>query len=139
MINPVLVTGDDPLIVDLLNQLLTFSGFYVITLSEEDDLPLHTKPSLILIDLDPVTIEGSRRLRRLLDCYKTDVPAIGFTAEDDPRDIAQELGVSTLFPKPFDIDRLLQVVRCYLNLPNDHYHTSTVAPSVRETAVRAPR
>lgn len=112
-VNPILVVGDDPLIVDLLNQLLTLSGYFVIAASSENDLPTHPNFSLILMDLDPVTIGGAARLHRLRDMFPDGVPIIGFTADDTPHDLSREFEISIMFPKPFDINLLLQTV-CYL-------------------------
>jgi hypothetical protein len=53
--------------------------------------------------------------------------------------LAQGFGAGTLFPKPFDVDRLLQVVKHYLNLPGDRGHSSTIAPYVRKAIVPVPQ
>lgn len=107
---PILVAGDDPLIVDLLRHLLALHGYPVITASDQKDLPHHAAFSVALLDLDPVTAGGAKRIRRLREGLRDGVPIIALTVEDDLHDLAREFDVHVCFPKPFDIDRLLQTI-----------------------------
>lgn len=108
---PVLVAGDDPLIVELLRLVLALHGYPVITISDCEQIPHHRVLSVALLDLDPVTAEGGVRIRSLHETLRGDVPIIGLTSDDDRRSLACEFDVHTWFPKPFDIDRLLATVQ----------------------------
>lgn len=107
----VLVAGEEPLILDLLIVLLDAFRYEVMAVSSEMDLPDELQPALVLLDLDTVTSEGSRWIRRLRDGLRVGVPVIVLTVEDDVRRLALKFDAQAWLPKPFDIDSLLQAVQ----------------------------
>jgi CheY-like chemotaxis protein len=110
----ILVAEDDPDIAALLRAALEDEGYAVETAVDglaawEAALEL---PAAILFDLAMPRMDGfelARRLRR--DARTRAIPLVAVSAHEDLADAAAALGIDAAIAKPFDLDRLLGVVR----------------------------
>ena len=112
----VLVVEDNELNMRLLNDLLEYHGYTVITTgSGEAALPLarQYRPNLILMDIQLPDISGMEATRRLKSDQQTrSIPIIAVTAFAMPGDQANILGsgCDAYVSKPFDVMELVKLV-----------------------------
>ncbi|HLY32684.1 MAG TPA: response regulator [Ktedonobacterales bacterium] len=114
----ILIADDDSAIAELLTQALAEEGYEtykaVQSLRFLDAVRDH-KPDLILLDLMMPYLEGRDELTLMkMDPTIADTPVIVITAYSDARQEEEEyrkLGVSAILLKPFDLERLLQLIR----------------------------
>jgi DNA-binding response OmpR family regulator len=110
----ILVVEDDPLIRTLLTDVLTDEGYNVVA-AETGDQALTVIgtvwPRLITLDLDLPGISGDRILAELRRRDETrELPIVLVTATEPIPPPVRRLA-QAIVPKPFDIDRLLTVIR----------------------------
>jgi CheY-like chemotaxis protein len=111
----VLVVEDDPSVRGLLQTLLSTEGYDVSTAS--DGLAglgeaSSRAPALILLDLRMPDLGGARVLERLREdpeLARTPVLVVTGSVEEVPA-IQEQIGVDSVFVKPFDVADLLQRV-----------------------------
>ncbi len=122
MAKKILVMDDDPTIADLLREALADEGYetYMTTQSLRfyDALREH-KPDLILLDLMMQYLDGRDELR-LMEMAELKVPVIVVTAFLDANKEEEEFrraGVAHIVYKPFDLDKLLDLVRTTIGEP----------------------
>ncbi len=114
----ILIADDDFAIAELLTQALAEEGYEtykaVQSLRFLDAVRDH-KPDLILLDLMMPYLEGRDELTLMkMDPTIANIPVIVITAHADARQEEEEyrkLGVSAILLKPFDLERLLQLIR----------------------------
>jgi two-component system cell cycle response regulator DivK len=112
----VLVVEDNELNRKLLNDLLEYHGYTVITTaSGEAALPMarHYKPDLILMDIQLSDISGIEATRRLKSDEQTrSIPIVAVTAFAMPGDQATILGsgCDAYVSKPFNVLEFLKLV-----------------------------
>lgn len=111
----VLLVDDDAELTDILHDYLEDNGLQVTEAgSARQALHLlkHSGPyDLVLLDIGLPDLDGLAVLERLrLDGY--DLPVVMATAESNSLKVrrARQLGVSAYLLKPFDLDRLVQIV-----------------------------
>jgi two-component system, OmpR family, alkaline phosphatase synthesis response regulator PhoP len=120
----VLVIDDSVLVREAARVALSAtSGCEVITAESGEegfDLALSAHPDAILLDVVMPGVDGLEVLARLRGNLSTSaVPVVLLTAssELDTRETAEELGVSGIIAKPFDVDALAGDVAALLGWP----------------------
>ncbi len=117
-VKKILIADDDISIAELLTQALSEEGYEtykaVQSLRFYDAVRQH-KPDLILLDLMMPYLEGRDELMLLkMDEATANIPVIVITAHAEAKQEEEEyrrLGVSAMLLKPFDLERLLQLIR----------------------------
>ena len=111
----VLVIEDDPSIRTLLATCLELEGFAVATASNGADGLDRIKaarPSLVLLDLMMPVMDGVQfRAAQLKDPEIASVPVVCISAIDDAEQRDGQLRAAAYITKPFDLDRIMAVVR----------------------------
>ncbi|HEV2583747.1 MAG TPA: response regulator [Ktedonobacteraceae bacterium] len=122
MAKKILVMDDDPTIADLLREALADEGYetYMTTQSLRfyDALREH-KPDLILLDLMMQYLDGRDELK-LMEMADHKAPVIVVTAFPDAIKAEEEFrqaGVVHIVYKPFDLEKLLDLVRATIGEP----------------------
>jgi two-component system cell cycle response regulator DivK len=114
----VLVVDDDELILNMLNMLVSFFGFEVITASDGRqaiDLATNRQPSLILMDISMPVLDGLRAIYMLKENPRTKhIPIIAFSGlyvdSSQRAQLLDEAGCVAFLPKPIDTERLYRAV-----------------------------
>ncbi len=116
----VLVIDDDPAIQSLLNGFLGKEGYQVVTTSRGDEavrLAQEIGPGAVILDVLMPKLDGWAVLGSLKSEPATaDIPVIMLTILQD-QNLGYALGASDYLTKPIDRDRLVSVVRKYVE-PN---------------------
>src|SRR5215472_7141880 len=122
MAKKILVMDDDPTIADLLREALADEGYetYMTTQSLRfyDAVNEH-KPDLILLDLMMQYLDGRDELK-LLGMTNFKIPVIVVTAYLDAgreEEVFRDAGVVHIVYKPFDLDKLIELVRTTIGGP----------------------
>jgi CheY-like chemotaxis protein len=109
----VLVVDDDPLMLDLVGGALADEGYRVSTASN-GELALEQvekeKPELVLLDMTMPVMDGWTFAKRLRDRHGRSIPIIVITAAQDSQLRADEVGAEGELGKPFEMQRLYEVV-----------------------------
>ncbi len=111
----VLVVDDDPDVRVLLETYLELEGFEVLTAANGSDALQrlrHTRPSVILLDLMMPVMDGIefRRQQQRQPCL-CDIPVVCLSARHDAMQTAMRLGVVDCLAKPFELDKLIAMLR----------------------------
>jgi CheY-like chemotaxis protein len=113
----ILVVDDDTDIQLVLREVLEDEGFAVEVAgngAEALERLEDFSPSLILLDLMmPVMSGAAFRERQLAQASLASIPTVLITADARAHDVARDLGVNELIPKPIGLSELLEVVRHY--------------------------
>jgi CheY-like chemotaxis protein len=111
----VLVVDDEACVRELVTEVLELEGFKVVAVENGmqalDYLKAHPSPSCILLDHDMPEMNGAQ-FRKAQQCFPDlkDIPVILVTATRNIERKADELQVKGHLQKPFDIDRLVEIV-----------------------------
>lgn len=120
---PILVVDDEPAILEMIAELLSYEGYQVVTTSEGSVALARAKvdqPALILLDLMMPGMSGWQVIGALKASPQTrSIPVVLLSARRDLPATASELGIVTFLAKPFDIDELLNIVHRHAG-PNTH-------------------
>ena len=122
MAKKILVMDDDPTIADLLREALADEGYetYMTTQSLRFyDAVREHQPDLILLDLMMQYLDGRDELR-LMEMGDHKIPVIVVTAFLDAKNEEEEFrkaGVVHIVYKPFDLDKLVDLVRATIGEP----------------------
>ena len=122
MSKKILVMDDDPTIADLLREALADEGYetYMTTQSLRFyDAVTEYKPDLILLDLMMQYLDGYDELR-LMELGNYKIPVIVITAFLDAgkeEEKYRKAGVVHIVYKPFDLDKLVELVRSTIGEP----------------------
>ena len=122
MAKKILVMDDDPTIADLLREALADEGYetYMTTQSLRFyDAVREHEPDLILLDLMMQYLDGRDELK-LMEMGDHKIPVIVVTAYLDAGKEEEELrkaGVLHIVYKPFDLDKLVELVRTTIGGP----------------------
>lgn len=109
----ILVVEDDEDTRMVLQDLLELNGFAVRTSPDARhalDAARAAAPSLILVDYFMPDADGAWVVEELRACGLGEVPVVVTTGSNEGREQAERLGVRSL-EKPFDVSRLLELVR----------------------------
>lgn len=113
----ILVVEDDPEINELVGAYVQIAGYHyrpALDGSEGLRQALANRPALIVLDVMLPDVDGFEVCRRLKSEAKTaTIPVVMLTAldRDEHRQRGMECGAAEYLTKPFDPDRLLQVIR----------------------------
>ena len=111
----VLVIEDDADLRHFLELMLEGAGYSVRTASDGGEalkILDQQAPSLILLDLMMPTMDGRRfREEQLRRDRASRVPLVVVSARHDCAQIAETLGAAECVPKPFEVDKLLDIVQ----------------------------
>ncbi len=111
MAKKILVIDDDPVVVNYLVTLFTDSGYEAVSAAdgaEGFDVLQREKPDLITLDLQMPEEWGPRFYRKLSKSRFKDVPVIVISGIAGQHAIRK---AAAYISKPFDRDKLLEVVR----------------------------
>ena len=113
----ILVVDDDTEIQLTLREVLEDEGFCVEVAGngvEALERLQGFSPSLILLDLMMPVMSGAKfREHQLARQSIASIPTILITADSRAHEVARDLGVHELIPKPIGLSELLEVVRHY--------------------------
>ena len=123
MAKKILIMDDDPTIADLLTEALADEGYetYMTTQSLRfyDALREH-QPDLILLDLMMPYLDGRDELRLMQMGADHPIPVIivtAFLGAGNEEEDFRKAGVVEIVYKPFDLDKLLELVRTTIGAP----------------------
>jgi CheY-like chemotaxis protein len=117
MMPKVVVVDDEPAIVDVVCDVLydaDVQGVPCISGHEANSCILDTRPQAVILDIQMPVVDGIEIFKRMrADPLTRDIPVIFFTANADKLKQRlpnyREMGAQ-LLPKPFQIDKLLDLV-----------------------------
>ncbi|MDO8690716.1 MAG: ATP-binding protein [Dehalococcoidia bacterium] len=112
----ILVVDDDEAIVRLMRLTLSEEGYEVMDATHGAmalELVQHWKPDLILLDLRMPIMDGREFARAYRQTPGAHAPIILVTAAQDASRPAGEAEADAYLEKPFDLDRLLEMVDIY--------------------------
>lgn len=113
---PILLVDDDESILSTVRLLLTEEGYPVVVAANGKEALQHIatqKPSLILLDMKMPIMDGWAFAMAYRDVPGPHAPIVVMTAAHDARQRAAEIAADDVIAKPFDVNRLLDVVRKY--------------------------
>ena len=124
MTNRILIIDDEPKNLDVLHNCLREAGFKVL-IAESGEAALqriaHTKPDLILLDINMPGIDGYETCRRLKNNeLSKDTPVIFVTAETETVDTVRglEMGAADYITKPFQPEEVAARIEKHLTIRN---------------------
>ena len=100
----------------LMSLMLQGAGYYVLTAANGEEamqIAKHAIPDVILMDLDMPQRDGfgaTRRLRQMPEMRHVPVVAATAYSADGVKQAAKDVGCSGYITKPFDFDRLGQIL-----------------------------
>ena len=109
----VLVVDDDRSIRTILALHLSDEGYRVLTAGdgwEALEVVEREHPAAILLDMRMPGMDGWEFSRRYRERFDHDAPIIAFSAATDVAAYARQIGAEFYLSKPFDVDRLLEVL-----------------------------
>lgn len=110
----ILVCDDDKGISEMLEMLLSDEGYEVS--AEISSVQLlkrieNVKPDLVLLDIWMPVISGDQILRSMkANASLSHIPVLMYSASTEGKKIAEASGADAFIAKPFDIDRLLEMI-----------------------------
>jgi CheY-like chemotaxis protein len=117
----ILITDDDPVIIELLQVNLEFEGYDVITAAdglEAVEKSSRELPDLVLLDIMMPRMDGwTARAEMLKDPRTAEIPVIFLSARAQQADLRKgyEAGVAAYVTKPFEPVELLDLIEQILN------------------------
>jgi DNA-binding response OmpR family regulator len=113
----VLVVDDDADLVTMVEILLDEAGYRVDTAYDGQqalDRVALEMPDLILLDMKMPGMDGWSFAREFHARHDNHAPIIVFTAAEDARQRAEEIGARSFIGKPFEIDDLIAIVDAHV-------------------------
>ncbi len=113
----ILVIDDEPDIVLLVTETLRLEGYKMQTASNgREGLEAVQKelPDLILLDMKMPVMSGPEFAREFRARFDHQIPIVVVTASAEARNCAAETGAADWIGKPFDLDKLVEVVSRHL-------------------------
>ena len=111
----ILVCDDDRGISEMLEMLLADEGFEISTeMSSVHVLKRVEKemPDLLLLDIWMPVISGDQILKSMKASPLTcDIPVLMYSASTEGHKIAETAGADAFIAKPFDLDKLLELIK----------------------------
>jgi DNA-binding response OmpR family regulator len=123
MAKKILIMDDDPTIADLLTEALAYEGYetYVTTQSLRFyDAVREHQPDLVLLDIMMPYLDGRDELKLMAMAVNHQIPVIIVTAlleaAKEEKEF-REAGVVHIVYKPFDLDKLIELVKATIGEP----------------------
>jgi CheY-like chemotaxis protein len=114
----ILACDDDVGIAEVIRIVLEDKGYEIKTTSNSEEvyaLIEERQPDLILLDLWMPGLRGEEIVTKLKNDKKTEnIPIIIISASRETEIIAKQTGANTYLNKPFDIDKLEEIVDKYI-------------------------
>jgi DNA-binding response OmpR family regulator len=116
----ILIVDDEPDLVEIVSSSLIESGYLVITASDGEEglkKAIEESPDLILLDIMMPKMDGYEFLNKLKRTRGLwHIPVVMVTAKGETRSIlkSQDLQASDYLIKPFDANKLLNMVGRYI-------------------------
>ncbi len=113
---PILLVDDDESILSTVRLLLAEEGYPAVVAANGREALQHIatqKPSLILLDMKMPVMDGWAFAMGYRDFRGPHAPIVVMPAAHDARQRAAEIAADDVIAKPFDVNRLLDVVRKY--------------------------
>ncbi len=113
-----LVIDDDLDLLEVVTMILEGARYEVTAVSngrEALDAVASHMPDLILLDMKMPVMNGWEFAKELRGAFAHPAPIIVFTAAEDARKRAEEIGAEGWVSKPFEVDQLLAVVQRHLD------------------------
>lgn len=121
--NKVVVAEDDPAILELLSDELRDRGYQPLVLRRGGNVVKtvkEEKPAVVILDLSLPDRDGIHVLRDLKDDWDAKkIPVIIISAYTGRLDHTGRANAEAVFPKPFDLDQLMNTVRAAATRPQD--------------------
>jgi CheY-like chemotaxis protein len=130
---PILVADDDPEMVSIIAEALSYKGYRVVTArhgKEALECVETEHPQLILLDMKMPVMDGWTFAKALRERHGRSIPIVVITAVEDSQLRADELGAEGELGKPFNMQQLYDVVEDLLSdgpVPNADPVTSSPA------------
>lgn len=125
MAKKILVMDDDPTIADLLTEALTDEGYetYMTTQSLRFyDAVREHEPDLVLLDIMMPYLDGRDELKLMSMGVGRQIPVIvvtAFLSAGNEEKEFREAGVVHIVYKPFDLDKLVELVKSTIGEPEE--------------------
>ncbi|HEX3761825.1 MAG TPA: response regulator [Kofleriaceae bacterium] len=108
-----LIVDDDPDMLDLVEQAIVDRGYRAARANNGEEALARTaeaEPQLILLDMRMPVMDGWSFARVFRERYGRLIPIIVMTAAEDSKLRADEVGAEADLGKPFELERLYEVV-----------------------------
>ena len=109
----ILVTDDDPDLLELISEALAHHGYRVATARHGQEALERVeaeRPNLVLLDMNMPVMDGWAFASELRERYGRSVPIVVITAAKDSKLRADEVGAEGELGKPFELEQLYEVV-----------------------------
>jgi DNA-binding response OmpR family regulator len=109
----ILVVDDEPEIVQFIGGGLEDEGFDVMTAADGHravELAARRRPDLVVLDMRGPDLDGDTVADELRSLY-AEIPILLITADGKAEEKARQVKAFDFLSKPFDLDRLLGIVR----------------------------
>ncbi len=116
----ILIVDDDPLIRQILHDVLVEEGFAVVTAADGPQAirrAADRPPALVILDMGLPRMDGYEVAVALRAAHGRALPILTITADGGAADKAQRVGAFAYLRKPFDLDDLVAAVRGGLRSP----------------------
>jgi urea transport system substrate-binding protein len=109
----ILVADDDPEMVSIIDEALSYRGYRVVTAKHGKEALERVDaecPQLILLDMKMPVMDGWAFSKALRERHGRSIPIVVITAMEDSQLRADELGAEGELGKPFNMQQLYEVV-----------------------------
>ena len=108
-----LVVEDDPDLLEMMRQVLRKAGYRVVTAKHGEEAlerVAEEEPELVLLDMRMPVMDGWEFMKAFRERYGRSIPVVVVTAAEDSQLRASAVGADSHLGKPFEPDRLFEVV-----------------------------
>jgi DNA-binding response OmpR family regulator len=124
-INKILVVDDDLDILEVLKFLLKKNGYDVVALAEAQKVVETVKqaqPDIVLLDINLSGYDGREICKYLKNTLQVKMPVLLFSANTNYQASYKEYAADDFLEKPFEVKKLLGVLRSHLPLEAGNSH-----------------
>lgn len=115
----ILAIENDHGVRDLIHTVLSEAGYHITLIGTDDDIFEEIKifePDAILLDVVRTTEKGTEICRAIRESEVTGhIPVIVLSTNANVAETIKEICADEVIPKPFDVDKLLEVIETQLN------------------------
>jgi DNA-binding NtrC family response regulator len=119
MIKRIIIFDDDESILHIMKYILREKGWEVLSSHQSNDADKQIRaaaPSIVMMDNnipDHGGVFAIKSIKNQADLQH--IPVILFTAHSEIRTIAKEAGADAYLPKPFDLEKLYQLIDRFIS------------------------